>query len=57
MFHNLFTTTVVYDPAVWTEFGFTVQRYIGSAATVGLRIFAWVFGIPLIFRVIRWFLK
>lgn len=46
--------TVVYDPSVWTEFGYTVQRYIGSAATIGIKIFAVTFGIPLIARIIRY---
>ena len=49
--------TVVYNPSVWTEFGYTVQRYIGSAATIGIRIFALVFGIPLVFKLIRYFMK
>lgn len=43
---------VIYDPSVWTEFGYTVQRYIGSAASVGIRVFAVVFGISLVVKVI-----
>lgn len=45
--------TIVYDPKVWTEFGYTVQKYIGSSVTVGIKIFAIVFGISLVAKIIR----
>ena len=49
----MFYLTIVYDPSVWTEFGYTVQRYIVSATTIGIRIFAILFGIGLVFKIIK----
>ena len=48
---------IVYDPSVWTEFGFTVQRYIGSAVNIGIRGFAVILGITLVASVVRWLLR
>lgn len=48
------TNYVVYDTSVWTEFGYTVQRYIGAAFNVGIRIFAIIFGIDLVIHLINW---
>lgn len=48
---------VVYDPSVWTEFGYTVQRYIGSSATVGIKLFAILTGIGLVAKIIHWLTK
>jgi len=49
---------VVYDPAIWTEFGFIVQRYIGSAVGVAVAIVAVIFGVGLLIKVVgailRW---
>lgn len=39
---------VVYDPSVWTEFGYTVQRYIGNATMTGIKIYAPIIGLGLI---------
>ena len=47
-------SVIVYDPSVWTEFGFIVQRYIGSAATIGILAFAVVIGVGLVARIITW---
>ena len=49
--------TVVYDPSVWTEAGYTIQRYIGSATNIGIRIFAILFGLGLIAKIIHWLAK
>lgn len=46
--------TVVYDPSVWTEAAYTIQRYMGSAASIGIRIFAILAGIGLVFKIIKW---
>ena len=54
---NLIRGVIVYDPSVWTEFGFTVQRYIGSAVNIGIRAFAVILGIYLVVMVIRWILR
>ncbi len=48
---------VVYNPSVWTEFGYTVQRYIGTSATLGIRIMAILFGIGLVVKIIHWLAK
>lgn len=40
--------SVCYDTSVWTEFGYTVQRYIGSATFAGIRIYAIIYGISIV---------
>lgn len=44
---------VCYDTSVWTEFGYTVQRYIGNATFAGIKIYAIIFGISLVAVLIR----
>lgn len=39
---------VCYDTSVWTEFGYAIQRYIGSATVAGIRIYIIIFGIGLV---------
>ena len=48
--------TIVYDTSVWTEFGYTVQRYIGATVRVAVPILAIMIGIELIPRIINWVL-
>ena len=57
MMDILSALTVVYDPSVWTEAGYTIQRYIGSATIIGIRIFAILFGLGLIAKIIHWLAK
>ncbi len=45
---------VVYDTSVWTEFGYIVQRYIGSTVVTAIPILAIIVGICLIPRIIDW---
>lgn len=39
---------VVYDTSVWTEFGYTVQRYMGNATVTGIKIYAPIVGLGLV---------
>jgi len=54
---SLIKGVVVYDPSVWSEFGFTVQRYIASSVNIGIRGFAVIVGIGLVANIIRWLLR
>lgn len=47
--------TIVYDPSIWTEQGYILQRFIGNAAWTGIKLFAIVFGISLVPEIIYWF--
>ena len=43
---------VVYDTSVWTYVGYTIQRYIGSATTVGILIALPILGMSLVIGII-----
>lgn len=45
---------VCYDTSVWTEFGYTVQRYIGNSTIAGIKIYAIIFGISLVSYLIHY---
>ena len=43
---------VIYDPSIWTEFGYIVQSYMGSAINVALPMLALVVGLYLLVQLI-----
>jgi hypothetical protein len=45
---------VCYDTSVWTEFGYTVQRYIGNTFMAGIKVYAIIFGIGLVSYLIHY---
>lgn len=44
---------VVYDTSIWTEFGYTVQRYIGNSTITGIKILMPIVGISLVAFLIK----